>query len=205
MPDVPNALAGALPETIAAWNALTDAAAAQGITFTLNDFGGVRTQADTTLIEGYRQTDFQHAVATGQIPADTTLQQFRPIAPWGRSYHDYGAAFDISPVAYPASMGYTGAVKALGALAPSCGLRWGGTWSTPDPAHFELPITLTEAAAKWSNWQASGGASDALTTVQQVEVTAAQPMFWALLAAVSYTAFVVYRAIRPKVARYVTE
>lgn len=199
---IPNALQSALPETLAAWDALTALAAAQGITFALNDFGGVRTQADTTLIEQYRQTDFNAAVSSGQIPADTTLQQFRPIAPYGKSYHDYGAAFDIAPVAYPASLGYDGAVNALGALAPQAGLRWGGHFTNADPAHFELAITLAAASAKWSNWVASGEQSDALTTTQELQVAAQDPMMWGLVAAITYTAFVVWRALRPRLVRY---
>ena len=93
---LPSALQGALPETVAAWNALESAAMAQGIAFTLNDFGGVRTPADTALILQYRETDYAAALAADTIPADTTISQFRPIAPYGQSYHDYGAAFDVT-------------------------------------------------------------------------------------------------------------
>ncbi len=197
---IPNALASALPETLAAWDALTALAAAQGITFALNDFGGVRTPADTTLIEQYRQTDFNAAVASGAIPADTTLNHFRPIAPWGHSFHDYGAAFDIDPVSYPGT--YDQAVQTLGSLAPQAGLRWGGNFSNPDLPHFELAITLADASARWSNWVASSQQSDALTTTQQIEVTAQDPMFWGLVGAITYTAFVVWRALRPRMERY---
>lgn len=200
---LPTALANALPETVASWNALEAAALSRGVTFRLNDFGGVRTQADTTLIEQYRQTDYNRALANGSIAADTTLNQFRPIAPWGHSFHNYGAAFDISPESRPADMSYDAAVKLLGSLAPSCGLKW--PLPASDPAHFELNISLAAAAAKWSNWVASGEQSDTLTPTQQVEVAVQDPMFWALLASVTYTAFVVYRALVPKWRRYAAQ
>ncbi len=194
---VPAALTGCLPELGAAWDALTQAAAAAGGTFTLNDYGGVRTQADTTQILGYRQTDYEAAVASGAIPPDTTLQQFRPIAPWGHSYHDFGAAFDVT------AHGITQA--ALGALAPSCGLRWGGTWSTPDPAHFELDISLAEARAKWDTWVASGGRSDALSLTQEAGVAAQDPVFWTEVLALAYAGYVIYRAVFPKWRRWTHE
>ena len=200
---LPTALANALPETVAAWNAMEAAAAARGVTFALNDFGGVRTQADTTLIEQYRQTDYNAALAKGTIRPDTTLNQFRAIAPWGHSYHDYGAAFDISPQSRPAGMSYDAAVQLLGSLAPACGLKW--PLPSTDPAHFELNVTLAAASAMWSNWVASGEQSDTLTTTQQIEVAVQDPTFWGLVAAMTYTAFVVYRSLVPKWSRYVAE
>ena len=192
----PASIQGALPELLTAWDALTAAAAAQGITFRIADFGGLRTQADTTLIETYRQNDYNAAVASGAIAPDTTLQQFRPIAPWGHSFHNYGAAFDIDPVSDPGS--YDQAVQTLGSLAPSCGLKWGGNFSNPDLPHFELDVSLAAAEQMWANWQASGGTNDSLTTVQQIAVTAQDPYTWALVATVAYSAYVVWRAVHPK-------
>lgn len=194
---LPSALQGALPETVAAWNALESAAMAQGIIFTLNDFGGVRTPADTALILQYRETDYAAALAADTIPADTTISQFRPIAPYGQSYHDYGAAFDVTaqgPMADPQG--------ALGALAPSCGLRWGGTFTNPDEPHFELALSLPAVRAMWANWQSSGGQSDALTTVQQIGVVAQDPYIWVLAATVAYTGYVIWRALYPERPRH---
>lgn len=48
-----------------------------------------------------------------------------PVAPPGRSYHQYGRAFDVS--APPAVL------RELGALWRS----WGGTWSESDAIHFQ--------------------------------------------------------------------
>lgn len=175
---IPPALAGALPETQAAWEAMENALAAYGVTMFMPEYGGVRSEADTTLILQYRQDDYNAALAKGQIAPDTTLQRFRPIAPWGKSYHDYGAAFDAEPMAWIAPMTKDKAYQLMGSLAPSLGLRWGGNFSNPDPNHFELDTTLAEAEAKWQNWQESGGTDDTLDAVQQVTVAAQNPLLW---------------------------
>lgn len=52
-----------------------------------------------------------------------------PVAPPGTSKHEIGLAFDMG--------GSVEALQVAGALAPFFGLRWGGTFSTPDPVHFE--------------------------------------------------------------------
>lgn len=196
---IPSALQGALPETITAWGALEAAALAQGIVFTLNDFGGIRSEADTTLILSYRQADYAAALAADTIPVDTTINQFRPIAPYGSSYHDYGAAFDVTatgPMADPQS--------ALGALAPSCGLVWGGTFGNPDLPHFQLNFSLAAVKAMWANWQASGEQSDTLTTLQQIGVVAQDPYLWVLAATVAYTGYVIWKTMYPTRKSYET-
>lgn len=48
-----------------------------------------------------------------------------PVAPPGRSYHQYGRAFDVNA---PASV-----LAELGSVWQS----WGGTWSPSDPIHFQ--------------------------------------------------------------------
>jgi uncharacterized protein YaaQ len=147
-----------LPQTLAAYDAIRAALAGHGYTVSLADFGGFRTQADTTLILEYRQEDYNAAVAAGKISPDTTLQQFRAIAPYGSSYHDYGAAFDLS--------GPSAALKLAGQLAPSYGLRW--PLPTRDPAHFELDMTLEDARALFNAGGAdatsAGGGGDVTTT-----------------------------------------
>jgi LAS superfamily LD-carboxypeptidase LdcB len=55
-----------------------------------------------------------------------TLPAARP----GSSLHETGMAFDIS--ARPDVLAWAGS------LAPSLGLRWGGTFRNSDPVHFEL-------------------------------------------------------------------
>jgi hypothetical protein len=156
-------LSGALPETVAAYDALDQYARSVGIGIALADFGGLRTLSDTTRILGYRQQDFDAAVAAGQVSADTTLNQFRPIAPFGSSYHNYGAAFDITIQSRPASMTTDQALRTLASYAPSIGLRWGGTFRNPDPPHFELAITLAAAQAKYKSYLTSGGGASSLS------------------------------------------
>jgi hypothetical protein len=189
---MPAALNQALPELQAAWQCLEPIANASGISIdemnTVSDLGVdvsvVRTQADTALILQTRQNDFNAAVAAGQIPADTTLQAFRPVAAFGKSFHDYGAAVDIAITARPSAMTVDQAYAVLGQAAPSCGLRWGGTFSNPDPAHFELAMSLAAVEAMWSNYQASGGVDDTLTDTQQVEVAAQSPWVWVAVAGI---------------------
>lgn len=156
-------LAGVLPETAAAYAQLDTFARQHGITIGVADFGGVRTLADTTRILGYRTDDYQAALRAGTIRPDTTLQQFRPIAPFGSSFHNYGAAFDVRIIARPAAMTEYAALRALGLYAPNIGLRWGGNFTNPDTPHFELAIPLSEAKARYTSFASSGGASSSLS------------------------------------------
>jgi len=48
-----------------------------------------------------------------------------PVAPPGKSYHEYGRAFDV--------VGDARVLAAAGARWKS----WGGTWSPKDPIHFQ--------------------------------------------------------------------
>jgi hypothetical protein len=158
-------LAGVLPETAQAYNALDAFARSNGITIGVADFGGVRTQSDTTKILGYRQDDYAAALRAGQISADTTLQAFRPIAPFGSSYHNYGAAFDVHIIARPSGLTEYNALQRLGAYAPSIGLRWGGTFPNPDTPHFELAIPLADAKQRYTSYASSGGASSTASDI----------------------------------------
>lgn len=155
-------LQGVMPGTVAAYNALSDYAASQGITIGVANYGGIRTLSDTTKILQFRQDDYNAAVRAGQIAPDTTLNQFRPIAPFGSSYHNYGAAFDVQIIARPGNMSESQALAILGAFAPSIGLRWGGTFPQSghpaDPPHFEVAVSLAQAKAMYADYINSGGA-----------------------------------------------
>ncbi len=142
-------LTGVLPETANAWNRLSTYANAHGITIAVADFGGIRTQADTTRILQYRDADYKAAVDSGAIASSMSLQRFRPIAAFGSSYHNYGAAFDVRVVSRPAGMTEQAALKQLGSFAPTLGMRWGGTFTNPDTPHFELAISLDEAKRRY--------------------------------------------------------
>lgn len=132
-----DSVAGCLPALVAAYTALQRAASPLGITFTVADYGGLRDQATTQQLQQWEA----QAVAAGQKPY--------PVAPWGESKHDVGAAFDARIVD---AGGWTDALLQLGSLAQQCGLLWGGTWpgTKEDRPHFELPASLAELRTDWS-------------------------------------------------------
>lgn len=147
-----------LPATRAGYAALQTWLANQGIRVTLADFGGFRTQSDTTLILEYRQNDYAADVRAGRVdPTVTSIDEYRPIAPYGSSYHDYGAAFDIIPeTPYPSGMTYDSILRLAGSHAPTLGLVWGGTFHNQDVRHFQLDMSLADAEAKWNAYAAGG-------------------------------------------------
>jgi D-alanyl-D-alanine carboxypeptidase len=132
-----NTVGGCLPALVAAYYALQDAAASRRIAFGVADYGGVRDAATTAQLQEWEQ----QAVAAGQSPY--------PVAPWGQSKHDVGAAFDARIID---DGGWPDPLAKLGELAPQCGLTWGGTWPKPDtdPRHFELEATLAALRPQWA-------------------------------------------------------
>jgi hypothetical protein len=161
-------LQGLMPGTVAAYHALAQYGATQGIAFTVANFGGLRTLSDTTKILDYRQQDYDAARQAGTIRPDTTLSEFRPIAPFGSSYHNYGAAFDVwitrtpqgdAPNSWTEAPGAAAAKRVLGTYAPTIGLRWGGTFSNPDPPHFEVAVPLSLARTMYQEFLNSGDPS----------------------------------------------
>lgn len=142
-------LEGEDPELTAKVEKLRALALVEGIEFTTADFGGVRTEADTARIMKYRDDDY--AVYVRQLKRDkpnetpTPKNTWRKIAPFGSSYHNYGAARDLKVTKHPASFTASKALDRLRALAPSVGLKT----ITNDPPHVQLPITLAQARARW--------------------------------------------------------
>lgn len=153
-------LDGVLPELAVAYNGLTAALEQQGIRSSVADYGGVRTESDTTKILQFRLDDYNADVAAGNISPSLTLQEYRPIAEWQHSFHDYGAAFDLA-VKPPAGMTVDHALQLAGGLAPRFGLRWGGTFHNADADHFELAIPLADARARWAFMHGAADAGDA--------------------------------------------
>ena len=145
MSGIKNTLTGALPQLIAAEAALRDYATSLGITYVIADYGGVRTQADTALILSYRAQDYAAAVAANPSVANIPIDEWRPIAPFGSSYHNFGGAFDIDIVSGPPD-----ALNQLKNAAPQFGLR---SEVPNDPGHFELDLPL---ATVQGLWQAQG-------------------------------------------------
>lgn len=145
-----NSISSALPQLIAAEAALHARANSLGIDYRIADYGGVRTQADTILIMGYRAADYAAAIARNPSVANIPINVWRPIAPFGSSFHNYGAAFDVLITQTPPGMTEASALSTLKSIASSVGLRS----NVPnDPPHFELPITLAQAKAAFGDAQ----------------------------------------------------
>lgn len=148
------ALAKTLPQLRAAELKLRAYAAKEGITYEIAAFGGFRTAADTAKILKYRDDDYavyvSNMTAQGKAASIIPKEKWRRIAPYGRSFHDRGAAFDVQVTKTPVTMTFKQALVHLGALAPLCGLRWGGSFD--DPVHFELAISLTDAQRLWEEY-----------------------------------------------------
>lgn len=94
-------LVGELPELTAAMERLA-ALAAPDVTFTVADFGGVRTEAQTVQILKYRDADYavyvKRCEAKGETPK--AINDFRRIAPFGKSMHNWGGARDLRPLTW---------------------------------------------------------------------------------------------------------
>jgi hypothetical protein len=150
-----------MPELVIAHDALVAELERRGIRTKIANYGGLRSQADTTKILEYRAADYQHDVAAGLVSSSLPIEQYRPIAPFGSSYHNYGAAFDLEITGTPAGTSSYVALQLAGQLAPQFGLRWGGGPDFPanrkDPPHFELAIPLSEARRRYTLY--AGGAS----------------------------------------------
>lgn len=147
-------LEGEDPALTAAISKLRAKAALEGIEFETADFGGVRTEADTTKILKYRTDDYavyvRNLKAKNPRAVPVPIGKWRAIAPFGSSMHNYGCARDLKITKHPPSHNASTAQARLGALAPSCGLRWGGTFKSRfDGPHMELPITLAQARQRW--------------------------------------------------------
>lgn len=166
-------LDGTLPALQTAFDGLTSYLSTLGIRVAVADYGGFRTQADTAQILQYRQDDYDAAVKAGQVSPATTLDEFRPIAAYGSSFHDYGAAFDLAVEGEPSGVTAEQALAMAGGVAPQYGLRWGGNFSNPDYDHFELNESLAQAADDYSAYVASGGGSSNLPGFASVLVVAA--------------------------------
>jgi hypothetical protein len=159
-------LKNVLPELIQRKNVLRDKAKALGITFIIAADGGLRTPERTKALIGYRDADVAAAgkaaeaaaKKAGLSPADTvkkvdaarTAAYYR-VAPVGTSFHEVGAGFDINITRRPVGMSWENGYKALGELAQSIGLRWGGYFSAPkDVFHFELREPRSVYAAQYA-------------------------------------------------------
>jgi hypothetical protein len=154
---------------VVAHDQLTAALRAQGITTKIANYGGLRSLADTTTILQYRANDYAHDLAAGIVSSSTPIEVYRPIAPFGSSYHNYGAAFDLAIVSAPPGISSYHALQIAGNLAPSYGLRWGGgpeftAANRTDSPHFELAIPLSEARRRYE-FNAGASSSSSLPDI----------------------------------------
>lgn len=141
----------ALPELRAAEERLRSRGHDNGISYVFAQYGGLRTQADTNQILAFRKADYERDVRRNPKLARVPINTYRPIAPFGRSMHNWGAAFDVLITGVPQGWTRDKALAVLGAIAPTVGLRWGGTFPSDriDPPHFELPISVVDARARY--------------------------------------------------------
>jgi len=161
----------ALPELEERWAQLEELAADDDIELGIADYGGLRTAADTAEIIGFKNADYAAyaaaARAAGRVPVPITGPwdngNARPIAPYGRSYHNYGAGRDFTIVSHPAWLSLGDAIARVQELAESVGLRSGRAFD--DDYHLELPISLEEAAAAWAQYSSSHGSTTTTTVV----------------------------------------
>ena len=147
-------LAGEDPALTAAIEKLRALARADGIQFDTAAYGGVRTEADTIKILGFRAKEYPLYVTAlavshpERIP--DPIEVWRPIAPFGSSMHNWGCARDIIILKKPDGFTEAEAFRRVGSHASDCGLKWGGTFQQrPDPPHFEVRMTLGEAKKRW--------------------------------------------------------
>ncbi len=148
MAGVKNSLIGALPELTFSLGELQAIAKKEGIEFRVADYGGLRTQSDTTQIMQYRDADWNAAIKKDPgLKTRTTKEKWRPIAQWGTSMHNYGAAFDVLITAYPKGKSGLWALNWLADHAEQVGLVNGRSFG--DPPHFEIPGGLETARRRW--------------------------------------------------------
>lgn len=161
----------ALPELAQLWDQLVAIAAGEGIGVGIEDWGGFRTVDDTAQILAFKQADYDEyaaaARAAGHEPNPITGPwdngSSRPIAPYGQSFHNYGAARDFAIDAVPAGMSMDDAVSRVQAIGVGLGFRSGASYG--DDRHLELTIPLADAAAAWAAYQGAGATSTTILLV----------------------------------------
>lgn len=143
---------GVRDDVVDAFTQLQQLMAGYGVAIGIANYGGFRTPADTSELLAIRQQEYDAAVAGGEISPALSIDDFRPIAPYGHSYHDTGDAFDIriKPGGLPAGMTADQAFTIAGRFADTIGMRWGGAFHNADVRHFERPITLAQARADYT-------------------------------------------------------
>lgn len=135
-----NRLATLQPTVQPIFKAFLDACQAAGIPCEIVQ--GTRTHAEQADIYNDGRTE-PGRVVTNAKPGD--------------SYHQYGLAVDVVPVAYKNMKDWNpeGPYWAkIGAIGKGLGLTWGGSWPKPDKPHFQLTAApLAELKAYWEKFK----------------------------------------------------
>jgi hypothetical protein len=107
-------------------------------------------------VQGTRTFAEQAALYAATIDNDPSTPVVTRAKP-GDSFHQYGLAFDVVPVAYKGMKDWnpSGPYWAqIGMIGESLGLTWGGRWSDPDKPHFHLAAApLAELKAYWEKFR----------------------------------------------------
>ena len=149
-------LVGEDPELTEAIERLAVLALPMGVEFTTADFGGVRTEADTVRILKYREDEYALYVKKLALKDPSAVPQpineWRKIAPFGKSMHNWGCARDLKPTRWPASKTFQWAHDQLDQLCETDPKLRGtlklGDYFNDEP-HIELRVTLEEARHRY--------------------------------------------------------
>lgn len=127
----------------------------------VNDWNGIlpgdggatfRTESDTT--RDMRNREIEYAAYAAKTANPLPINTWRPIAPYGKSFHNYGAAADWKIIK---NGGRTDAAieRIVADEAPACGLRSGLSFN--DGKHIEVALTLAEARQLYESAEAGRG------------------------------------------------
>lgn len=79
-------------------------AGTETVEFTTADYGGVRTEEDTAKILRYREAEYalylKRCAAKEPAEIPKPINEWRKIAPFGKSHHNWGCARDNRPLKY---------------------------------------------------------------------------------------------------------
>ena len=106
------------------------------------------------IVQGERGISEQEKIyAQGRTSPGNVVTNARP----GLSYHNYGLAVDIVPIAYMGLPNWNpeGPLwHRVGAIGPGLGLEWGGSWASKDLPHFQLSAApINQLKAYWDKFK----------------------------------------------------
>lgn len=157
-------LIGVLKELSDKHTAMEARLLAQNVRFKIAPFGLLRSEGDTARILGYRDADYAKYVAAlkkaNPNAKPQPKEEWRKIAPFGLSYHNYGGAFDVEITSVdgvevyrtptPAALWKSNPNRAATlyekgmAAARHTGIAVGLARIHDDDPHFQLPYSLVE-------------------------------------------------------------